>query len=380
MKKAYNQTWIENSYIRFVASTWRSKNLLSEEQEENTKSSFPDPMYRPGLFVKIGLFFFGCIACAFFSGLVSIFFIDAGSNVTFSALSIVCCICFLIALEFLIKDRKLFHSGVDNALLYAAITAAMIPAFMLFENAEPWFFCIISLAILLPVTLRYADLLTTVLCYISLVSLLGIFMMKSEIGKSLLPFSVMMLSLTIYFLARKNKDIYYADCQKILEVLALVTFYLGGNYFVVREGNAWITDFALGTSPEIAFSPLFYFFTTVIPILYVIIGLRNNNRILFVVGLVTLAFSIYTYHHYFSFLTIAQQLALGGAVLITVSAGIIRYLKTPKHGISDEQEGKRKLANLEAVLVAQTFGPTTPAGSVELGGGNFGGGGAGEAY
>jgi hypothetical protein len=380
MKKAYNENWIENLHIQQTASAWLSKNLLTIEQYEQVKSSFPEQFYRPGIFVKVGLFCFALIACSFFGGFLSIFFFGNGSEVGFSFLSLVCSGCFIFFLEYLIKNRNLFHSGVDNALLYSAVGAGMVPVFMLFENAGFWVYAMVALAILIPVILRYADLLATFIAFFVLFAFMGDLMMKFPIGKALLPFAVMILAATVYFSARKSTSLYYRDCKKVLEVLALFTFYLGGNYFIVREGNAVMNDFNLPISPQISFAPLFYFFTIVIPILYVFVGLKKHDRILLIIGLLAFAFSIYTYRSYFSHLTPSQELALSGAIMIIIAGSLIRYLHTPKHRISDEPDGKRKFANLETILVAQNLGQTPHEDGIEFGGGNFSGGGAGEVY
>ena len=380
MKKAYNQTWVENLYVHRQAAAWKSKNLLTSEQEEEVKAYFAEKFYRPGIFVKIGLFLFAVVACSFFVGFLSLFIYDTSSEVGFSTLSLICCACFVFTLEYLIKTKNLFHSGVDNALLYAAIVAAMVPVFLLFEHAPVWAYCLIALAIIAPATLRYADLVGPVAIFGLIFTIMAELMMKFALGKALLPFAVMILSAVIYALARKNKDIYYHECRQIFEVLALVTFYLGGNYLVVRELNALISDLNVSVAPQIAFAPLFYFFTFIIPVCYVFFGLKKADRILFIIGLIAFAFSVYTYVHYFGILTASQELVLGGTLMIVTAIMLIKYLHTAKHGISDEQNRKNSLANLQAVIAAQELGVTPASPGLEFGGGTFGGGGAGEAY
>lgn len=380
MKKAYNETWVENLHVQYRAAEWKSGNLLTGDQEEQVNALFPEKFYRPGIFVKIGLFLFGVVACSFFVGFLSLFIYDTGSELGFSTLSLICCACFFFVLEYLIKTKHLFHSGVDNALLYAAVTAAMVPVFLLFENAPLWIYCLVALAIIIPATLRYADLLGPIAIFGLIFTILADLMMKFPLGKALLPFAVMLLSGMIYLLARKNKDIYYRECRQILEVLSLVTFYLGGNYLVVRELNALISGLNASVAPQIAFAPLFYFFTFGIPILYIAGGLKRADRVLFIVGLLAIAFSAYTYVNYFSTLTASQELVLAGTLMIAASVGLIKYLHTPKHGISDEQNRKNSLENLQAVIAAQELGVTPADPGLEFGGGAFGGGGAGEVY
>lgn len=380
MKKAYNNTWVENLHLQRQAAEWKYRNLLTDDQEAQVKELFPEKFYRPGIFVKIGLFCFAVVATSFFVGFLSLFLFDTGSEVSFSVLSMICCACFFFFLEYLIKTKNLFHSGVDNALLYAGVTAAMVPVFLLFEHAPVWAYCLIALAIIVPATLRYADLLGPIAIFGLIFTIVAELMMKFPLGKALLPFAVMILSGLIYVLVRKNKDIYYHECRQILEVLALVTFYLGGNYLVVRELNALISGLNVSVAPQIAFAPLFYFFTFIIPVTYVFFGLKRDDRILFIIGLIAFAFSVYTYKHYFSILTASQGLVLAGVLMITAAIALIRYLHTPKHGISDEQKRKNSLENLQAVIAAQELGITPATPGLEFGGGTFGGGGAGEAY
>lgn len=380
MKKAYNETWIENLHIQRQAAEWQTKNLLTAEQKDEVKAQFPESFYRPGIFVKIGLFCFATVACSFFVGFLSLFIYDTGSEIGFSTLSIICCACFLFALEFLIKTKNLFHSGVDNALLYAAVSAALVPMFLLFDDAPLWMHCIIALAIVVPATLRYADLLGPVIIFGLIFTLLADIMMEVELGKALLPFAIMIVSAVLYALVRKNNDLYYRECRQIIEVLSLATFCLGGNYLVVREANALISGLNVPVAPQIAFAPLFYFFTLLIPVAYVVLGLKKSDRILFVVGLLAFAFAVYTYSNYFSPLTGSQELVVAGALMIIASIAVIRYLNVPKHGISDEQYRKRRFANLEAVIVAHQLGATPHEDGLQFGGGEFGGGGAGEVY
>lgn len=377
MKKPYNEIWIKNLAIQGISEKLHEKNLISEEQLEMVKTNFPEHFYRPRLFIKIGLFLFSTIACTFLIGFIMLLFARIVDQ-TFVAITSFSCLCFLILLEFLIKDRKLFHSGIDNALLYAAIGSLASTFFLHFEHLEFWQYCIVSLFVLLTATYRYADILTSAGSFLALFTLMANLMLKFPLGKALLPFAVMALSVIIYFLIRKIKDSYFTNCRTMVEVLAVITFYLGGNYYAVREGNAWISN--LAPSIQIAFEPLFYSFTAFIPLTYIFLGLKLKNRILFVAGLFALGFSVFTFRYYFGFLTIAQGLTIAGILLIVLAVFCIQYLRTPKFGISDESEGERKPGNLEAILTAQYLAQTPHEKGLEFREGNFGGAGSGESY
>lgn len=381
MKKAYNTEWVRNIGIHQIAESWLRKKLITSDQLVSIRNMYPENFYRPGVFVKIGLFIFGTIACSFFSGFLSLFILaGADGDGGLSVISICSAIGFIAMLEFLIRDRKLFHSGVDNALLYAAFVATMIPFFILVNEPPVWFSCCFALAFLIPAFLRYADMLAAVACFAILLLLLTNLMMKFALGAALLPFGVMLFSAVVFFINWKAVSDYYANCQVAITVACLAGFYIGGNYYVVREGNAFLNDLSGATAPQIAFAPIFYFFTVIIPLSYIVFGLRIKDRTLLIMGLLTFAFSIYTYKYYFSQLPIEQGVSVLGVLMILFAATAINYLKTPKKGITDEKEGDRKLANLEALIAAQHLGQTPVEKGMEFGDGDFGGGGAGNNY
>lgn len=380
MKKAYNETWVENLYIQQQVADWKFRNLVTPGQEQQIASAFPEHFYRPGIFVKIGLFIFAVVACSFFVSFLSLFLYDTGSDIGFSTLSLLCSGCFFFALEFLIKNKNLYHSGVDNALLYAAVSAALVPVFLLFKDAPLWLYCLVGLAVIIPATLRYADMLGPLAIFGLIITILADVMMKFPLGKALLPFGIMIVAAAVYMRIRNNTSLYYRRCRHVFELLSLVAFYLGGNYLVVREMNAIISGFHLRVAPQIPFAPLFYLFTFIIPVAYIVWGLKTADRLLWIVGLLALGFSFYTYVHYFSTLPASQELVLAGALMIAVAVAVIRYLRTPRYGISDEQTRKSSHADLEALLAAQQLGVTPGEQGLEFGGGTFGGGGAGEVY
>ncbi|MCE7040530.1 hypothetical protein [Dyadobacter sp. CY312] len=269
-------------------------------------------------------------------------------------------------------------------MLYSAVTSLLIPIVIFFEDRlEVWQYCIIGLLIIGVATYRYADVLLAGCSYAILFTLLGNLMFKFSLGKALLPFAVMTLALVIYFISKKIRSSYYHSCSKLIQILALLTFYLGGNYYVVREANAVLNNFSASVSPQIAYAGLFYFFTAFIPLAYIFFGLKSKSRILLVTGLVSLAFSFFTVQYYTGYLTIPQALSVAGLIMILLSSGMIHFLKKPVFGISDNQENDNgRLLQIQTLLAAEYLGapPQQQDGFDFGGGGEFSGGGAGSTY
>ena len=91
-----------------------------------------------------------------------------------------------------------------------------------------------------------------------------------------------------------------------------------------------------------------------------------------------------TVRHYYGTWPLSVAFVVDGVVLFGVAVLLIRLLQTPRHGFSDADDGEAPLlvvrhagtlTALQGTANAQQH-PTGP----RFGGGDFGGGGAGEAY
>jgi hypothetical protein len=385
MKKAYNESWVENIDNQAIINNWHEQKLLSDEQFELTQKAFPVGFNRPNVFVKIGLFLFTNIVGSASFGFLSLFLaaIILESSIGLAVICLIYAAILLYLLEYFIKKNKFYHSGADNALLYATIGAIFV-FFLAITDFKAAFsiYYIIGLVVLLPALLRYADPLVAIGTYLTWIALWFTIVTKFPVGKSIIPFVIMLVSAASYFFIqfwkKKENTSYYTDCQDIIEVLALATFYLGGNYLVVREGNAMLND--LPNSIQIAFAPLFYFFTAAIPVFYIVRGLQKHDRKLLIVGIVAVAFSIVTYRQYFSVLPLEWALSIGGTIVVLLSILSIRALKTPKYNLTYEPSGSNKFQNLEAFIINQTINQPTQPDKMQFGEGDFGGGGAGSRY
>ena len=204
-------------------------------------------------------------------------------------------------------------------------------------------------------------------------------------GRLVLPFVMMLASGGAYLLVRRLTHrpdyLYYKPCLTLLKALSLVTFYMSGNYWAVREGNALLTG---GTgSSQVPLAWVFYVFTAAVPVAYVIVGLRRFDRIWLWVGLLIVGFAFFTLRYYRSLLPPEVAATLAGAVLVAAMLWVARYLRTPRHGLtaaSDGDEDNQKF-NLESLIVAQTATVPQPvAPGFQFGGGSSGGGGADGSY
>lgn len=386
MKKAYNETWVDDEVNLDTIRTWANQKKLSDDEYQSATKLFPSAFYRPNFFVKIGLFIFSLVAISATWGFLYIFLLEPFTTSQFSFA--VVCLCYAAGLfallEYTIKNNFYYRSGTDNAILYSALSFILVAVFA-FTNFElqNWAYCALTIAVFTPALMRYGDPLVSIGIYVNLIALIFIWITKYEVGKTILPFVIMAVSAGVYSLTIRwkngSKTSYYTDAQEVILTLSLATSYLGGNYFVVREGNALLND--LSTSTQINLSFLFYFFTIAIPAAYMYLGLKQKERKLFIVGLITAVISVVTFLHYFSTIPGEWESTTGGILLILLAVGAIKFLKEAKNNITSEADDNENPRNFEALIISQIAqSGSGKQDGLNFGAGDFGGGGAGNEY
>ncbi|SHK01246.1 hypothetical protein [Hymenobacter psychrotolerans] len=388
--KAYNPAWPLHEAMHAAASRWRRRSLLTPEQQLAIQAAYPLDFYRPGLFLRIGLFIFACIGACGGAG----FFALLTELDHFRTVAMLGGFGTLAALEFFIRSSRLYHAGADQALLYIALGWFSVVLADVVQDAVPYssrydsslgssyLFLILGplFLLFLAATIRYADRLVAAGTYLLLLLLLANWLLQVPAGRLVLPFVLMLASAAAYWLVKRLSQrpdyLYYRRCLMLLQALALATFYLAGNYYVVREGNAQLSG--QHVSAQIPFALLFYLFTAVIPLVYIAIGLRRPSRIWLLTGLAAAAFSLFTLRYYRSIMPPEIAAVLAGAVLLALAAWAARYLRPARHGLTSLPDNDYPSHfNLEALVVAQTTTvPQAPALGFEFGGGHSGGGGA----
>ncbi len=240
------------------------------------------------------------------------------------------------------------------------------------------------MAIALYLCVRFTDAFMAIICYLSL--FLFVFFLYQKLGtiaKATLPFLMMILSVCVYItmqrLQKKDRLVTYNFSLKSVMLLTLVTFYASGNYFVVKELSNEVFDLQLSTKDDLSMGWLFWIFTFSIPFIYIFYGIKRKDFLFIRTGLVLIAAAIFTIRYYHHVFPPEISMLIAGSVLIIVSYLLIQYLKKPRQGyISAEINPPGKnLLNIEALIIAQTFGASSNTEDNSLlGGGSGGGGGA----
>jgi hypothetical protein len=254
--------------------------------------------------------------------------------------------------------------------------------FFFFDN-DSWLIassCIVVISLWL--SIRFTDAFMAMVSYCCFIVFTFLLYIKAgDVAKTTAPFMIMIVSALIYFTTKKNyseKKFIYKFCFQAVLVLALISFYAAGNYFIVKElGNQ---TFQLTSNDPIPLGWLFWIFTLIIPPVYIIYGIIKKDFLVMRTGLGLIAATVFTVRHYYYLLPAELEMLIGGLILIGVSYALIKYLTTPKYGYTSENtsSNKRRIINIEALVISETFNtrPATEGSSNLYGGGSGGGGGA----
>jgi hypothetical protein len=207
-----------------------------------------------------------------------------------------------------------------------------------------------------------------------------------SMAKTVMPFLLMAISFFIYRLVKRNKNNnrlrHYKKCCTVVELLALITLYAAGNYFVVREVSNTMFNLHLKEGEPLPGGWIFWILTILLPSIYILRGIQKRNVILLRAGLILVAAVGFTIRYYYHVAPLEIVMSIGGVIMIVIAYFITKYLTPPKHGFTHAEPNDPQLAGLlqlESLVVTQTFHQTkVPEADkhFDFGGGSSGGAGA----
>ncbi len=393
---AYDKTLLDNIFIDEEANRLKESGFISPEQYKSIGSQLPKLKSQNNIFIRIGFFILGCMLYSSICGFLSLLGLGIMDNAYLFFIYLFAIIGFGTK-EFMSKNMNYFGFGLDDAFILGAIATLMTAVGLSFEENynTNYLAVILVMAIVSSIAyLRYLNLSLALLsCFAITANLAYLTFEYLVIGKSILPFVMLLFSGSCYFIAKKKLQNltfpYYANGLKLAKGFSLILFYLAGNYYVVRElnfnlsGNNSYNDL----SPEIPFALFFWFFTFSIPVVYIIYSLKNKDRMHLWIGSLAFCFTLFTFRLYHHILPTEVALTIGGLVLFAFTYWAIKKTKHKETGITfkaDRFADTNAFANLQTLVVASQFGlkPEVKAeeSPMEFGGGGFSGGGSGGEF
>jgi hypothetical protein len=335
--------------------------------------------YSPNLFIRAGLF---ALTCIIVLGTYLLLLVMGGVSaegymrITF----VVWGLLMWMGMIYFIRGKHHRHSGVDDGLNWMGIAFMGLGLTGWFQALPNDGSALIWMVLCGIGTLLTSDRFLALATFtFALMTIYFASQPVHEIG--LICMGV--FSLIVYWLAVRGLSLgqpdQYQDCLEILTYVALAALYTSLNYYFADTTGYRPFRFGWG----------FVATTALIPITYLMYGMVEKDRALLDIGVLALAASVLTFRYYHPLLPVEAALTLAGTALILISWGLIRYLRTPRHGFTSAKDPASDGRALQALKVAQTlvvnqaFGPAPAPGNssaTESGGGSFGGGGAGDSW
>jgi hypothetical protein len=384
---AYDMEELEKKKVLSEAENLYKSKLLNEEQRQKIRDEFVSKLYTPSIFMRMLLFIFSLIGMISIVGPIALMMENAEES-AYQIMSLLLGISLLFFTEWiLIKKKSHYNSGITEAGIYSGLSFIAI-GLLISDPDSMLVYLTVGLILSVFAAIRYLNLLALVLT-IGFLSWILLEIM-TEIGgmvQSLMPFIFMAIFGFMYFscikLQAKLKNVIFDNQLVILKTMALILFYIAGNYFVVRESSIKLMELSLSEHEDIPFAFVFYIFTAIVPIGYIYRGISKKSILLIRVGLLTITLSAVTFKYYFSLGHPVLTITLAGALLIVVALFFFNYLKQVRAGYTRELLlcDKWNSQDLTAIIASQTLGGNkmnSPSGDkVVFKGGKFGGAGAG---
>lgn len=378
---AYNTTWLENLAAREELEDALAAGLIGEEEKRQADSLFSVGFYSPNYFIRVGLFILTIVIAAFSLGLLLLVLLT-GYEDNFGGLLLFFGILTYAALEFFVRIKHHYRSGVDDALLWIS-GICVVSGINVMADISPGANALIIFILALFFMLRFADMAMAAIAGVALLAVVFFnYILLGSFAKATVAFLLMLIAAAVYFVVRKMTERpitrYYRYCCIILEIVMLICFYTVSNFFVVQETSNEMFGFA-DNSGNMPYAWLFWIFTVCTPLIYIFFGIKNKDRILVRTGLLLIAAIVFTIRYYYSVMPTELVMLLGGIILIVLSYALTKYLAQPKNGFTSAEIKTRALQdtmNIEGLVIAETFSGNDAGNNNKFGGGSFGGGGA----
>lgn len=380
--QAHNDIDVRNWQLQKLAQDFVEEGRLTPPQYEALKEAFPTKIQQPNIFLRIGLFVFTSLCILFSMFFIGLLTGSLGSSMgAWGGLALFFAVVLTAMVEFFIREKHWYQQGSDNAMVYAAVGCFITAIGMIVKFDSALSYSVVSLIFLTVAAWHYGDALLAFGAFYSLILSFIIGFDTSETPPIVVPFACAVLAFTVYFLSKtalKNADLFYwEDSFRILEIASLAVLYGACNYYMVDTFLKDISDLVGIPSP---YNYLFAFLTVFIPLMYVIIGVQNKKRILWILGSIGIVLSILTYRHYYAVMPIEWALTLAGIASLLLAFFLLKYLKIPQNGFTYLSKSS-KTNFLESIIVNQFIQQNAaPDDTVRFGGGDFGGGGASESF
>ena len=385
--QAYNKEELNNYFLVEKAKALYVSKFITKEQLLTIHNSLlklktHDNFLVRILFFLLGAFLYSSIAAAFAAVLLT-----GSSDNAYKVLLFFYAIVGLLGSEFLAKE-KYFRHGLDDAFILGFQLCFCVALGAISEEPLVGFLAMIVSGAFC--CIRYLNTLSIIVfCSGFVCVFLNLSVEHNVLDAMYLPFIGFILAIVFYFSSKKILDTkswsVYEEIGNMMKLFSLLLGYFSMNYMIVRELSKDLIQIEVTPTKDIPFAFLFYGFTFLIPIFYIIMALKRKDRYFLWVGLFTLGYSIFTIRYYYSVLPTEYAMLIGGITLFVISFLAIKLWKDKTEGITfqpDRSSDSKLLQNAQMLIITtqSKIDMPTPKNDMPFGGGGFSGGGAGDTY
>jgi hypothetical protein len=386
---AIDKRLLDNVLIYEDAREMKARGFIEYNQFQDIKSKLALPSSSNNILIRFLFFLLGVLLFSSITGVISLVSSPIWSDGNFEILLLLFAITGVVGSEFLAKGKYYAH-GLDDAFilgaqgcLYSVVGVSSENMLAVFAAMSVGGFCF---------CIRYVNSLSAVISVIGFTGLIENLVVEHHlISTAFLPFIMFFLGAGFYWCftygTRLREAMIYHNALFLIKIFSLLLIYFSMNYLVVRQLSEELLNVEVAVGENIPFAWLFYIFTFLIPLFFIVYALKKKDRAIFYIGILTFGFSIYTIRYYQSIMPIEYALTIGGLVLfaaVYLSIRLIRHKTTGITFVRDDYAREEALLLAQAFIVNSNTGfAATPASAespMTFGGGGYSGGGAGESF
>lgn len=385
---ASNSNNIQNHFLLEELEKLERLDFVSKQQLDEIKKTTVSTKTNSNLLVRFAFFLLGNFVISSVLGVCGLFLTMMEGQDAFAFAFLLAAIASFIVAE-VISKNNFFAYGFDDSFILSITVFLTISVGIYTENVTAILLTFIACTVFC--TIRYVHVVSAFFAIFGLVGWIGYAVIEDHILPSYyLPLVVFLIAVGLYFLqhflSKSIQNFIYANVFQLIKVLSLVLAYASLNYFVVLEMSEILLNMNLMSTDDLPFSPLFYFATFGIPILYIFVGLKKRDRTFFWIGLLTFAAGYATIRNYYYIVEPEIELMAVGLLLFGIVYFCILKLKNKVEGITfkeDKSLNPMAFDVVKAILInanVNASSPTSEQSPMEFGGGEYSGGGSGGSF
>ena len=321
--------------IRRQARTWLRSGLLSEAQMQSILHETDPDLHQTNLFFRLLFFIFTLFCAGAATGLFGWLMEGTGTKIL-AMLFLFFSIFYFILSGHLVKVRRLYRYGIEEALLLAGMVCFVVSFLLgvndhhLNQKTVAIAVCLLFSVISCLIYLRFGYLYAILISLVSICMIPFQLSLSTAVERVVLFFVLCGILIFNLIVDKRENEIFRKDRYTIMQACLLVAIYLTVNlqipglagWFIGGTGN--IHHFPKIFPPYLYW--ISYVLTFVIPAAGIWGGIRSRKRLVLTAGIVLACVTFATNKGYLGMTRYAWDPAIMGMALVVLSVMLQRWL------------------------------------------------------